>query len=86
MFRHASLLRAAYVVRVGTFNKRFPAMADVRLGYIVGDRAFVADAALVHRTLSLGASIAAQQTLIDVLSNDPLQQLETLCDELRDGE
>ena len=71
-------------VRVGTFNKRFPAMADVRLGYILGDGDLVLDAALVHRTLSLGASVAAQQKLVELLRDDPNGQMETLCDELRE--
>jgi aspartate/methionine/tyrosine aminotransferase len=72
------------VVRVGTFNKRSPAMADIRLGYILGDRELVADAALVHRTLSLGASVAAQQSLIAMINGDYLVNLERLCFELRE--
>lgn len=72
------------LVRVGSFNKRFPGMADHRLGYALAEAGRIADIALTHRTLSLAASLAAQHALCELLADDPAARLAQLSVEIQE--
>lgn len=72
------------LVRVGSFNKRFPAMADHRLGYVLAEPGWTNDIALAHRTLALGAAVSSQRALVELLAQDPRRQMRQLCDEVRE--
>lgn len=70
------------LIRLGGFNKRFPCMADVRLGYVLAERSRAVEIAIMHRTLSLGISVAAQKALIPLLRDHPRTRLRTLSAEI----
>lgn len=72
------------LIRVGTFNKRFPSMADHRVGYVIGEESWINDIAMAHRTLSLGASISSQRAVVDLLDGDVDSQMRQFRMEIRE--
>lgn len=73
-----------HLVRAGSFNKRFPMMADARLGYFLAEPGFLRDASLIHRSLAIGAGIEVQQRAAELLRNGPHRILSRVRTELRE--
>ena len=72
-----------HLIRVGGFNKRFPEMADQRVAYLLAPPDISRDLALIHRTLAIGAGIAAQKAVVELMARDTGALLERLRGELR---
>lgn len=72
------------LIRVGSFNKRFPMMADSRLGYFLAEPGFLRDASLIHRTLAIGAGIEVQRRATELLHNEPSHIIRKVCAELQE--
>ncbi len=71
------------LMRVASLGKRFPALADSRVGYLIADVETAQLAATIHRCLAVGPSVAAQKRACAVLEKFSRGDLASLRGELR---
>lgn len=81
-FEEPSLPSGPKVVRVGSLNKRFPSLVDVRVGYVIAEPDLLRDVSLLHRTLVVGASLRDQRLATTVLRSRPQKVLARVRAEL----
>jgi aspartate/methionine/tyrosine aminotransferase len=69
------------LVRVASLGKKFPRLSDDRVGYIVAAPDELSDLAVIHRGLSVGASMRSQRRANIVLADGPRLLTQT-CKEI----
>lgn len=69
------------LVRVASLGKKFPMLSDDRVGYIAAAPDELPDLAVIHRGLSVGASMRSQRRAHIVLADGPRLLAQT-CEEI----
>lgn len=81
--RSQQVLNHSSLIRCGSLNKRFPKLADERIGYVVADTEFLKYATEVHSLIIGNVSIRSQEKVHELLTQEsPWIQITKLCQEL----
>lgn len=73
-----------HLIRIGGLAKRFPRMADHRVGFVAAEASKAAEIGIIHRLFAVGSSVASQRAAVEVLAQKPEHELETVRQELRE--